>query len=241
MNGTDDENSTPTPPGEHLKVPPIDPIAWAMLYGGLIDAARLEKAGLEYPDAPTGFMATEAALQAVVAFLQSCDGLMQESAVIPLNRLSVALRDLREGRSPPLLAPAPKNGRASTDHRRAMMIGMAARCLDELMESGERPDTSARTVSDALRKGGAVDAEAVTPTKIKNWRARCREGEPAISRGAISPDAWKHFREPLPPGMGDTPAQRAASLLKVLREASARGMGDRISQQPPIFPRNEQG
>jgi hypothetical protein len=211
------------------------------MYGKLIDAARLEKAGLEYEGAPPGFAATEAALQAVVGFLQSCDGLMRESAVIPISRLSTALRDLDEGRSPPLLAPAPKNGRATTDHRKATMIGMAARCLDEMMQSGVQSDSAARTIVAALRKGGAVDADAITPAKLKNWRARCREGEPAISRGAISRDAAKHFREPLPPGMGDTPASRADSLLRVFREASARGMGERLSQQPPRFPRNEQG
>lgn len=96
----------PPPPGQVgllTKLPPIPAAAWAKLWAGLLDATDHEKQGVEYPNAPPGFMATEAALQAVIGFLLSFDGLTKEGAVIPLLRLAEALRDLDEGRKPALL------------------------------------------------------------------------------------------------------------------------------------------
>lgn len=234
----------PPPPG-HIglltKLPPIPAAAWSKLWAGLLDATYREKQGFDYPDAPPGFMASEGALRAVNEFLVSFDGLMKEGALIPLLRLAEALRDLDEGRKPALLASRPKGGRPGTDYRRSAVIGYAARCLTELMAAGEGADAAARKVVAAARAGGAVGAEAMTAAKIKNWRARCMEGEPGANRATISHLAWRHYAEPLSPDLGATPAERGEKLLFMLSTASARGLGERISQQPLMFPRKTSG
>lgn len=186
-------------------------------------------------------MASEAALQAVIDFLMGVGGLMDESALVPLTRLSTALRDLDEGKAPPLLSPRPKNGRPGTDHRKSAVIGLAARCLEELIASKQPADAAAHTVLAAMRRGRAAGANDATITKLKNWRYRCRQGEPSDDRGEISRAAWQHFKEPLPAGMGDTPKKRADALLHILKTASSRGFGETLSQQPPFLSRNGDG
>lgn len=230
----------PPPPGQVgllSRLPPIPAPVWAKLYAGLLDAVHYEKQGLEYPDAPAGFMATEAALQAVIGFLQSFDGLMQESAVIPLLRLSEALHELEDGKKPALLAPRPKGGRPGTDRRQAAVIGFAARAMTELMLAGQNARAASDKVCAVIKAGKVAGWQDIKRRTVQDWRARCMEGEPNPLRPAISHEAWRHYSEPLPPDMGDTPAERAEKLLFILRTGSARGLGERISQQPLMFVR----
>lgn len=234
----------PPPPGHTsllTKLPPVPTGAWGKLWAVLLDAAYHEKHGLEYPDAPAGFMATEAALQGVIGFLQSFDGLMQESAVIPLMRLAEALRELQEGKKPALLSPRLKGGRPGTDYRQAAVIGFAARAMTELMQSGQTARAASEKVCAAIRAGQVIGWKDIKRRTVQDWRARCMEGEPNPLRPAISREAWRHYSEPLPPGMGTTPAERAEALLFILSSGSARGMGERISQQPLMFVRNTSG
>jgi hypothetical protein len=215
------------PPAGHIglltKLPPIPTGAWGRLWAVLLDAADHEKHGFEYPDAPPGFMATEAALQGVIDFLQSFDGLMQEGAVIPLVRLAVALRELREGQKPSLLAPRPKGGNPGTGLREAAVIGFAARAMTELMAAGQSARAASEKVCTALRAGQVLGWKDIKRRTIQDWRARCMEGEPNPSRPAISREAWRYYSEPLPAGMGTTAAERAEALLSVLSAGSARG------------------
>jgi hypothetical protein len=234
----------PPPPGHTsllTKLPPIPTGAWGKLWAVLLDAAYHEKHGLEYPDAPAGFMATEAALQGVIGFLQLFDGLMQESAVIPLMRLAEALRELQEGKKPALLSPRLKGGRPGTDRRQASVIGFAARAMTELMESGQTARAASDKVCAAIKTGKVSGWRDIKRRTVQDWRARCMEGEPNPSRPAISPEAWQHYNAPLPPGMGNTPAERAEKLLFILRTGSARGLSETISQQPPMFVRKTSG
>ena len=184
-------------------------------------------------------MATEAALQAVIEFLLSFEGLMRESAVIPLIRLAAALRELQDGKKPALLAPRPrpKGGRPGTDLRQAAVIGLAARAMTELMEAGQTARAASDKVCAAIKAGKVVGWQRIKPRTVQAWRARCMEGEPDPLRPAISRDAWRQYNERLSPDMGNTPADRAERLLFVLRTGGARGLSDRISQQHLMFPR----
>lgn len=208
--------------GQLQAVPRPPAQAWRQLCASLLQIAENEREGLEYEGAPPGFMASEAALHAVLTFLQSSDGLMRAGAVVPVLRLRAAVRDLQEGRQPALLKPRSRGGRPGTDHRSATIIGFAARALDELVTSGAAVNDAARTVCECMRKGRAIGWQAIKPATIKNWRNRCREGEGAD----IAPLAIKHFREPLPRGMGATAAIRGQNLLLVLSEAAKRGLGE---------------
>ena len=196
--------------------------SWLRLCGALIQAAHTERYGHEYEGAPAGFMAAESAVDAILVYLQGCDGLMQAGAIAPVLRLRSALRDLQEGRQPDLLRPRSRGGRPDTDHRKAAVIGLAARAMTELIASGLPVTAAAGKVCDAMRSGRAIGWQSVKPTTIRNWRSRCEEGPGAD----IAPEAIRHYREPLPPGMGDTPGVRANNLLAVLSEATRRGFGE---------------
>ncbi|MDE8345222.1 MAG: hypothetical protein POH28_03450, partial [Acidocella sp.] len=138
------------PAGDWVRVPPIDRIAWARLYGELMQISVDNRAGIDPPGCPPGFMAAEAGLQAVVRFLSQVPELMTPGAVAPLSRLSAAMADLREGRAPPLLAPRPKPHRASRCSHDAAVVGFAARCMSELMEAATPAPQAAKAVAAAL-------------------------------------------------------------------------------------------
>ncbi|WP_284256680.1 hypothetical protein [Acidocella aquatica] len=195
---------------------------WARLCTSLITSHQHHEAGVEYDGAPSGFAAAEQSLGAVIEYLSNAPGLLQAGALLPLGRLLEALRDLDEGRKVPLLATRTASKRPTTARRRAAMIGMAARCMTELVDSGDTVPLAAKKVCAALKAGEAIDWKKLTVQTVQNWRARCEEGEGAD----IAPHALLRYREPLPPGMGDTPALRAKSLLLVLSEAKRRGLGE---------------
>ena len=223
MTASDPAGKKVLPPGGWLKVPQMSQEAWATLYGSLRQAIEIQKAGGEFDNAPTGAMAAEAGLQAVVDFLQACPELMQAGAVGPLTVLSAALRDLQKGKRPSFLLPRNvTGGRPGTGEARAAVIGFAARAMKELMDAGETAPEAAKAVHKAIKVGKAAGWKKTSPATIKNWRARCEEGPgPDISSRAI-----EHYKAPLPQDMGDTPTVRAKNLIKVLSESSARGLGE---------------
>jgi hypothetical protein len=85
--------------------------------------------------------------------------------------------------------------------------------MSECVEAGDSISVAAEKVTRALRTGRR-DLRDLKPPTVKNWRDRLEAGP-----GPGAPDeAIKHYKEPLPPGLGTTPRQRADNLLKILAE-----------------------
>ncbi len=216
------EPGSEQPEQQIVRIFPPSPEAWSQLCLQLLRTAEARRLGVEYEGAPPGFLAADAALHAVLDYLQACDGLMREGAVASLFELRAAIHDLKEGRHPALLKPHSRDGRPATRGAKAAIIGIAARAMTELVESGIPVPAAADAVCRALKKGRAIGWREVKPVTVKNWRARCEAGPGSD----IAEKAILHYVGPLLPGMGDTPARRAENLLTILAEAQVRGFGE---------------
>jgi hypothetical protein len=187
--------------------------------------AEIERRGLRNAELPPGVTGPERAQRAVLRFLQQQDCVMQHNAAAPILRLNSAISDLADGRVSPMFRPVNRRpGRRTTSRVEALIMGMAARAMSELMEAGATLDEAARQVAQAIRAGGVIGHKKISAATVKNWRARIMEGP-----GAAPPEAIAHFREPLWPDA--TAARRGKNLLTVLRQAGAR-LGREESQEP---------
>jgi hypothetical protein len=216
-----DEDGLPRPDDATLaalraeaKREPPSPDFWADLYASLVWAAELERCGARNAELPEGATTSEYALHAVIAFLQATPSLNRLAAIGPLLRLDTALVELADGRVSPMFKPVKKRGGSPGAGVPPVAIGLAARAMDELIRAGSGRSEAARQVAIALQTAGYRRVSAKT---VANWRDGCNEGP----GGRVPGDAVKSFRDPLPPGMGDTPARRAASLLERLKRARA--------------------
>lgn len=202
------------------KANPPNPDDWAHLIGMLRLAAELDRHGAKHPDEPGAAIgASECALDAVVKFLQKQPYLnLRGEAVAPLVRLRLALRDVTEGRAPPMFKTVGAARRNPGRGQAEMMIqGLAAKALSEFIEAGTAPKVAAARIATALqgaaqRRMGKIDAKTVI-----NWRNRLMQGPGPGS----PPMALAHFKAPVESGLGETASAKAESLLKVLRERSA--------------------
>jgi hypothetical protein len=208
-----DEVTLATLHAEALRDPP-DLRDWADLCALLVWAAELDRRSVTNPTLPEGATTAEYALRAVLAFLGRSPFLLRLGGIGPLLRLHKAIIDLAEGRVSPIFKPAKHRGGSPGMGVPEVVIGLAAKAMDELMQAGAGRDDAARKVAKAVHKGGY---RRVTPKTIAHWRDGCKEG----LGGRVPKDALAHFREPLPSGMGDTSAPRAAALLERLKRAKA--------------------
>jgi hypothetical protein len=212
---------------------PPNPDDWAHFVAMLRLSAAIDSYSADNPDLPGAAMASSlCAMQAVVSFLQKQPHLDQHGeAVAPLNRLSMALHDIGEGRPAAMFKPVREPGAPGAPRNRAaidMIKGFAARAVDELCQSGTPLTKAAEQVADALRKASRRERSTqeppgqkgfgrITAGTVRNWRARIMEGAgPGASDLAIL-----HYKEPLPVAAGGTPKQRGEFLLKVLRDRAA--------------------
>jgi hypothetical protein len=83
-----------------------------------------------------------------------------------------------------------------------MVRGVAARAVSEFMKARQTEDAAARRVASVLGE---------KPATIKSWRKDILRLRPSSALAA------QHYWVQLPPEMGDTPAQRAESLLLALK------------------------
>ena len=185
---------------------------WAHLYVALVWAADLERRGARNPELPAGATAPEQALRAVNSFLARSPMLVHLGALAPLFRLHSGIIDLADGRVPSIFKPVNKRGGSPGARVPPVVVGLAARAMEELIEAGNARIHAARQVARTLQLAGY---RKVTPETIANWRDGCNEGP----GGRVADDAVKCFRDPLPAEMGDTPVQRATALLKHLKRA----------------------
>ena len=188
---------------------------WADLCAFLVWAAELDRRGINNPTLPEGATTAEYALRGVLFFLERSPFLVRRGAIGPLLRLHKALVDLSEGRVSPIFRPVKKRGGSPGKGVPEVVVGLAAKAMDELIHAGNERGEAARKVANAVRAGGYPK---VTTTTITNWRDGCNEGP----GGRVPNDAVGQFRAPLPATMGDTPALRAANLLERLKNAKAR-------------------
>ncbi len=191
--------------------------AWVQLCSRLISIAQGPKAGQEYGNETPGRAEAFGAVAAVVAYLSNCHGLMNEKAIQPLAALLEAMDDLQKGRKPQLLAPSPAANRPPASQRRSRMIGLSARCLDDLIKSGVKEDDAAKRVVAALKTGRAIDHTSTTTSKIKNWRNKCNAASGDVSRDAIA-----KFNDTEVLGWAINPADRGEIILTILSQASDR-------------------
>jgi hypothetical protein len=187
------------------------PSAWAKLILDLGAVTEQARHDAERDGEPIELLQPEGVLLAFMAFLKAEPMLAQTGADEALLPLLVSVRELAEGGNPSLLRPFVK-GRPRKGYDAAFAIGMAARAMNELMKAGERPEIAAGKVAKALKQGAPDQFSKITKATIKNWRNRCLEGDGApIEEGAV-----KHFNATIPPELGQTHAEIAASLLIIL-------------------------
>ncbi len=218
-----DEDGLPFPSDKDLAQLQADGLAnppalddWADFTSMLRHAAAIGRSGKSNPQLPPGMTEIEMSLRTVVGFLQKQPLLMGEAAVGPLLRLHGAISDLAIGKISPLFKPAkrPANnpGKGGGD---SMIMGMAAKTMSMLMESGSSEVTAAQKVAAALRANGG-DYSGIRGSTVKGWRDRIRVGP-----GGKAPDmAIQHYQTALPDGM------TATWLLDALRKLRDRGIGN---------------
>jgi hypothetical protein len=178
-------------------------------------ASELDRIGAANKDLPDKLTSTEYMLRALLTCFLTVPTLLKDGHLAPLMRLKAAIVDLADGRQSDLFKPLIKNvGHPGKGTAHTAIQGLAARALDELVDSGEPVKQASDRVADAVRKGRR-DMRDVTGVTVRNWRARLEEGPGA--RG-VQVAAWQHYRAPLPPDLGGTSKIRGESLLKALRE-----------------------
>jgi hypothetical protein len=188
---------------------------WADLCAFLAWIAEQDRRGAANPELPEGATTSELALRMVLTFLEEQSPfLARRGALAPLLRLDRAIVNLANGRVSPILKPVVKNrggnpGMGVPDE----VIEFAARAMDELIQADFEHDKAAEMVATTLQTSGYCKVTAET---ITNWRDGCKEGS---GGRRVSDLVAAQFRKPLPPHMGNTPARRAANLLKLLKRA----------------------
>jgi hypothetical protein len=218
------DDGVPWPDPEHIKkwreaalrdMPAPQELAedFADLIAAMRWASELDRIGAKNKDLPDRLTSTEYMLGALATCFLTIPLLREGGQLAPLMRLQAAIVDLADGRQSDLFVPVIKKaGNPGKGVAYAMLRGLGARALDELVDSGEPVKQASDRVAKAVRKG-RKDMHDVTGETVKNWRERLMEGP----RGAQD-DAWKHYREALPPETGSTSKMRGETLLKSLRE-----------------------
>lgn len=193
----------------------------AQLILGLREIKRHRDAG-GYADAQQpGLPEAAAALLLVMQYL-GMDETAPENLGEPLHRLATALLDVTEGRQPAMLTIPRTPGRPPKGAAEANTMGIGARALDALVASGEEIDQAASRVARAIQATGAAGGKSVTAGTVRGWRERLS----AVAAGFSTPDrvpemALRRWKAPLPPEAGETPADHAAYLLRLLRTSPA--------------------
>ncbi len=158
------------------------------------------------------------ALSAVIAvydFLSSND-------VVRIENLDTCFRDVLgeihhalNGGKPPLFNPPRAKGMST---RRANLMGLACRAIDELHQAGKSIDEAANETLLAIRNGHRTRHRSINILLLKDWRARISIGEGPKGAPRV---ALKRFREHLPVQAGRSAVSRADFLLSQLRSGLA--------------------
>ncbi len=197
--------------------------SWIQLCAKLVEMTRKPS---QEPDndgeTPIDFIKARAALAYVLEYLSNTHGLIEERALHPLGALAEALQELSDGRKPALLALKPVPHNPGTRRRKAHMIGLAARCMDDLIKGKVNRTEAAKQVVRALDKGRAVDHASTKWSTVAKWRDLCNAGPGS----GIALEAIKKFKDPVVLGCGQEGPERAQIILKILSDASNRLLGD---------------
>lgn len=146
----------------------------AELYLSLVWNAEQDQLGATNPKLPDGATTAERALYYIIGYLQNSPVLVRNGALDPLMRLHGALADLEKGRRSPMFDPVvtPRGGNPGTGAP-DLIIGFAARAMDELIAAGARRNEAAKSVAKVVQP----QYREVTATTVAKWRDGCREGD----------------------------------------------------------------
>jgi hypothetical protein len=181
--------------------------SWIQLVYGLRHAAEISRAEKPVTGQP-GLRSAWLAMDYIWEFLCQQRAFLEDpQAIAPVARLRGALGDLPSGHVDPMLKVQKRAGDTSN---LAIVKGLAARALGELILSGVPIDEAAPRVAKAC---GALGGRKVADKEVKNWRYRFR-GKPGPGAPKGGPGRFAYER----PMLEETPGQRADVLLKELRE-----------------------
>lgn len=148
---------------------------------------NLEEAQNAYQGADdNGRSGTILALGAVNIFLRNSKLKKRHELAAPLMSLQMALIDLGDGITPPLLQAVQKNpGREVASTMRDAMMQYSAATLELLIRTGMKVEDAARLVVRPLTARGMqlpfrIASQPPTHTTVINWRKRYRNADSAI-------------------------------------------------------------
>jgi hypothetical protein len=195
---------------------------WADLIVGLHEAQFLEQSNTAVGSLTPGMTSAEHALRKIIEFLQQQPGITEMALEVPLHRLNMAIGDLANGRTAPMLKPAIRlGGNPGNGEKYETLVGFSARALKEFIAAKPRnpaaKNAAAKRIADLLKEVCPDEFGAIKPGTVINWYERLEQGA-----GPGAPDyALDHYREPLPPEWGDNPSDIAEILLRAIKANAA--------------------
>jgi hypothetical protein len=158
------------------------------LLRGQLAVAHANAESESHPDGRVGaLVALEAVTEFVARFVDLPGGRLART----LRALSLAVRELDDGRVHPLLEKKTVSHRPLAGMADDTLVSLAVLALEaEFMETKNLDQSAARLARDLERRGYQLpNGKPITKATLKNWRARAGEGE-----GGAHPHAARRLR-----------------------------------------------
>lgn len=197
---------------------PPNPDFWLKLVAIMHEASEVARRQETKLGSPGGLLSIQSAIHDIAKLFSEQPYFMRRKELCaPLFRLSIALLDLNHGRVSWMFKPSRGKGNPGQASNLAILKGIAARAMKELVDGGTTPEIAAKTVAEALRPASERGLGKVNADTVINWRERFNQG---ASPGA-PPAALHAYMDAIPPHMGETAEERGKSLVAELRKLAA--------------------
>lgn len=188
--------------------PPPSLEAWTRLVGELLLASQVERD----PKLPPGLSSILRASLAINKYITSAEVSKNFPLGIEFSRLNMAIADIAQSRRSTLFEPVnPPSHNPGKPFADAILMGVAARSLDELMEAGIPKTSAGQRVCAVLRR--RTPPLERPPSTIIGWRDRLREGP-----GRVPADALRTYSMAAPENIASQNAERRAEWFLSLLE-----------------------